>query len=229
MKFNKIFNYFSKGEWFLYLTSVLTIFISFFAFKSSDYITLIASLIGVTSLIFNAKGNPLGQVLMVIFSLLYGIISFGFSYYGEMITYLGMTMPMAVLSLISWLKHPYKHNKSQVEISSINLRDTLFMLLLTLIVTVIFYFILYYYKTANLFFSTLSVATSFIAVFLTFKRSPFFNLAYACNDIVLIVLWLLASISDRSYFSVVVCFIVFLINDTYGFMSWLKMKKIQQQ
>ena len=144
MKFNKIFNYFSKGEWFLYLTSVLTIFISFFAFKSSDYITLIASLIGVTSLIFNAKGNPLGQVLMVIFSLLYGIISFGFSYYGEMITYLGMTMPMAVLSLISWLKHPYKHNKSQVEISSINLRDTLFMLLLTLIVTVIFYFILYY-------------------------------------------------------------------------------------
>lgn len=33
---------------------------------------------------------------MVLFSLLYGIISYAFAYYGEMITYLGMTMPMAV-------------------------------------------------------------------------------------------------------------------------------------
>lgn len=46
-------------------------------------------------LIFNAKGNPAGQLLTVIFSLLYGSISFTFAYYGEMITYLGMTMPMA--------------------------------------------------------------------------------------------------------------------------------------
>ena len=27
---------------------------------------------------------------------MYGIISYAFAYYGEMITYLGMTMPMAV-------------------------------------------------------------------------------------------------------------------------------------
>ncbi len=43
---------------------------------------------------------------MIIFSLLYGIISYTFSYYGEMITYLGMTMPMAVFALISWLRNP---------------------------------------------------------------------------------------------------------------------------
>lgn len=38
---------------------------------------------------------------MILFSLLYGIISFTFSYYGEMLTYVGMTMPMAVFALIS--------------------------------------------------------------------------------------------------------------------------------
>jgi len=106
MQAKKIINYFSKTEIFLWSSSVFLILISFFIFDRENVLTLFASLIGVTSLIFNAKGNPTGQVLMVFFSILYGIISYRFSYYGEMITYLGMTMPMAVFALISWLKNP---------------------------------------------------------------------------------------------------------------------------
>ena len=94
-------NYFSKGEIALWSMSVLLICVSFAIFDKENYLTLAASLIGVTSLIFNAKGNPFGQVLMVIFSVLYGIISYSFAYYGEMITYLGMTAPMAVFALVS--------------------------------------------------------------------------------------------------------------------------------
>lgn len=92
----KLLQYFSRAERLLWGLSVVFIVGSFCAFDRENYLTLAASLIGVTSLIFNAKGNPIGQVLMVIFSLLYGIISHTFAYYGEMITYLGMTMPMAV-------------------------------------------------------------------------------------------------------------------------------------
>ena len=88
----KILSYFSKLELTLWFSSIVLILISFIAFDRANYLTLTASLIGVTSLIFNAKGNPFGQLLMVIFSLLYGIISYTFAYYGEMITYLGMTM-----------------------------------------------------------------------------------------------------------------------------------------
>jgi hypothetical protein len=54
-------------------------------------------------------------------------------------------------------------------------------------------------------------------------------LAYALNDIVLIVLWILASIYDMKYISVVVCFVVFLVNDIYGFISWKKMEIRQQE
>ena len=81
-------NYFSKTEIVLWFSSVMLIILSFAVFDGENYMTLLASLIGVTSLIFSAKGNPLGQFLMVIFSMLYGFISFTFSYYGEMITYL---------------------------------------------------------------------------------------------------------------------------------------------
>ena len=221
--------YFSKTEIVLWCSSVVLIVISFFSFDRESYMTLLASLVGVTSLIFNAKGNPFGQFLMVVFSLLYGIISFSFAYYGEMITYLGMTMPMAIFALVSWLKNPYKGNRAEVKVNTISKIEILLMWVLTLIITVLFYFILRYFETANIVPSTLSVTTSFLAVYLTFRRSPYFALAYAANDIVLIILWILASYYDIKYISVVVCFIAFLANDIYGFFSWKKMKIRQQK
>ena len=102
------------------------------------------------------------------------------------------------------------------------------MLLLTLIVTVAFYFILKVLNTTNIVPSTLSVTTSFVAVYLTFRRSPYYALAYAFNDIVLIVLWILATLKGASYLSVIICFVVFLANDLYGFVSWLKIQKRQK-
>ncbi len=221
--------YFSKFEIGLWSSSVLLILVSFFLFDKENYLTLTASLIGVTSLIFNAKGNPVGQVLMVIFSVLYGIISYSFSYYGEMITYLGMTMPMAVFALISWLRNPYKGNKAEVKVNHISKKETVFMFILTAAVTVVFYFILRHFNTANLLPSTLSVTTSFMAVYLTFRRSAWYAIAYAANDIILIILWIFASMTDISYISVIICFAMFLINDLYGFISWKKMSVRQNE
>ena len=225
----KLLNYFSNLEIAIWGSSVLLIIVSFIAFDRVNFMTLLASLIGVTSLIFNAKGNPTGQVLMIIFSLLYGIISYTFAYYGEMITYLGMTMPMALFALISWLRNPYKGNRAEVKVNSIGKAEQMLMWLLTAVVTVLFYFILDYFNTANMIPSTISVTTSFLEVYLTFRRSPYFALAYAANDIVLIILWVLASVTDIRYISVVVCFVAFLFNDIYGFISWQKMKKRQTE
>ena len=219
--------YFSKVEIGLWCSSVALIMVSFCVFDRENHLTLAASLVGVTSLIFNAKGNPIGQLLMVIFSLLYGMISYSFAYYGEMVTYLGMTMPMAVFALISWVRNPYNGNRAEVKVNTIGRGETAFMWGLTVVVTVVFYFILAYFETENLALSTLSVTTSFVAVYLTFRRDPFYASAYAANDIVLITLWILASVCDIRYISVVVCFVAFLFNDLYGFLNWRKMEKKQ--
>ncbi|MDE5966658.1 MAG: nicotinamide riboside transporter PnuC [Lachnospiraceae bacterium] len=221
-------DYFTKGEFALWSISVVLVVVSFFMFDRENCLTLAASLVGVTSLIFNAKGNPFGQFLMVIFSLLYGIISYTFTYYGEMITYMGMTGPMAVFALISWLRNPYNGNKAEVKVNRLKLNEIILMVLLTIIVTFIFYYILAAFHTANLVLSTMSITTSFLAVYLTFRRSVFYAVAYAANDIVLIILWILAAFSNLSYLSVVICFIVFLINDVYGFINWSRMQKHQE-
>ncbi len=224
----RIYDYFTPFERALWLSSAGLIILSAVLFLGGGALSVITSLIGVTSLIFAAKGNPLSQALMIVFSLLYGWISWTFSYYGEMITYLGMTMPMAAWSLIAWLRHPFDGSRAQVAVNRLRAGEIVFLAVLTTAVTVGFYFILRAFHTANLLPSTLSVATSFAAAYLTARRSAWFALAYAMNDLVLMVLWLLASLTDTSYFTVLVCFAVFFVNDLYGFLSWLNMRKRQK-
>jgi nicotinamide mononucleotide transporter PnuC len=228
MKIYNPFKELSKFELGLWLTSAIVVTISFLLAPDKDFLTLFASLIGVTSLIFIAKGYVFGQILTVIFSVFYGVISFFFRYYGEMLTYLCMTMPMAVMSIVSWLKHPYKDTK-EVTVKRMNGKQTLFMFILSAVVTVIFYFLLAWLNTANLFFSTISVTTSFLACYLTFMRSPTYALAYAANDVVLIALWTLATITNVAYLPMIFCFFTFFFNDLYAFFNWRKMEKRQQK
>lgn len=225
----RLINYFTKTEITLWSISVIFIIFSFIIFDRESFLTLTASLIGVTSLIINAKGNPFGQLLMIIFSILYGVISYSFAYYGEMITYLGMTGPMAFFALISWLRNPYNGKKTEVSVNHIKRKEILFMTILSAVVTIVFYFILDYFNTANIIPSTLSVTTSFLAVYLTFRRSAYYAIAYAANDIILIILWVMAALHDISYISVIICFIMFFINDIYGFINWQKMSERQRK
>ncbi|MBQ2277203.1 MAG: nicotinamide mononucleotide transporter [Clostridia bacterium] len=216
---------FERGLW---LFSLIGVTLSSVFSPVFDPLSLTASLIGVTALIFVAKGDPLGQVLTVVFSVFYGIIAWTFRYYGEMITYLGMSAPMAALAVISWVRNPYEQGKAEVRVNRLKLPEVLFLAALTILVTVLFYFILAFFGTANLLPSTLSVTTSFLASYLTFRRSPFYALAYAANDLVLIALWILAALEDPSYLPMILCFAMFFLNDTYGFINWQRMQKRQK-
>ena len=200
-----VWRYFTAWEKGLLFFSLVLVTLSFVLFDGREYMRLAASLIGAFALILCAKGHPIGQMLMIAFCVLYVIISYSFSYYGEMITYFCMSLPMSVFSLVAWL-----------------------LVLLAALVTVVFYFVLKAFSTTNLITSTFSVTTSFIAAYLTMRRSPFYALAYTVNDVVLIVLWLLACREDISYLSVVMCFVVFIANDLYGFFHWLSMRRAQE-
>lgn len=222
----KILGYFSKGELALWAVSTLAVIASFLMFDRENWLTLAASLVGVTSLIFAAKGHPAAQAMAIVFAVMYGIISLGFAYYGEMITYMFMSLPMAAFSLISWLRHP-SDSKNEVRVNRLKGREYLFMAGLAVVVTAVFYFVLKYFNTANLIPSTISVTTSFVAVYFVFRRSPLYAVGYAANDVVLIVLWTMASFENVSYIPVAVCFAAFLANDIYGFINWQRMAKRQ--
>lgn len=217
----------SVKEWWLWSISMLIVTVSNLVGGSFDVLTLAATWVGITSLIFAAKGNVWAQFLMVAFSILYGIISFHFRYWGEMITYLGMTLPMAVWSAVTWLRNPSAGSKSEVAIRKLEKKHFLFLLVLSIVVTGAFYFILRWLETPNIVFSTLSVTTSFLAASLTMLRSSYYALGYAANDLVLIVLWGLAAAKDPVYIPVIINFMIFFMNDMYGFISWKKRERTQ--
>lgn len=221
----KSFKNLTRFEKLLWLFSLVSVIICFLLSGKGDYLNLTASLIGVTALIFVAKGDVLGQLLSVVFAVFYGIISWEFRYYGEVATYMLMTAPIALASVITWIRNPY--SEMEVKVGRLSGKKWILLTLCAVTVTVIFYFILDYFETPNIVFGTFSIFTSFMASSLTMLRSEYYGLWYGLNDIVLIVLWVLASLKDKSYLPMVACFGVFLLNDAYGFFNWQKMKKNQ--
>lgn len=210
---------FTKKEWLLWVLSIIIVLGSNLLSPEFSILILMAALVGVTSLVFAAKGNVWAQILMIVFSILYGVISFRFRYWGEMITYLGMTLPMAVWSAIVWFRNP-SEKAGEVKISFMTRKKWILLLTLSVFVTLLFMVLLKYFDTPNLFFSTLSITTSFLAASLTILRSSYFALFYAANDLVLIVLWIMATLENPIYFPVIINFVIFFINDVYGFVSW---------
>lgn len=223
----KFFKSITLIEWLIWSFSVISIVVCFIIFKNTQYLYLAGSLIGATALIFVSKGNPIGQVLTIVFSIFYGIISYSFNYFGEMITYLGMSAPIALWALISWLRNPYKGNKSEVRVNSVSCKEWCIFLSAAVVVTVTFFFILKAIGTNNLIISTISVFTSFLAAYLTARRSRYYAIFYGLNDAVLIIMWSMASYENISYLPMVICFIAFLITDSYGFINWSLMSKKQ--
>ena len=209
----------TKKEWILWIGSLAIVILSNLLSTDIDVLTLVSACVGITSLIFAAKGNVWAQILMVIFSILYGLISWQFRYWGEMITYIGMTMPMAVWSTITWIKNPSESGQ-EVAIQKLTRKHVEGIAAAGVIVTAVFYMILKALDTPNILFSTISITTSFLAASLTMLRSSYYALGYASNDIILIVMWVLASIENPAYTPVVVNFIIFFFNDMYGFVSW---------
>ena len=217
----------TRFELFLWLLSLAVMLVGYALVPDTGMLNLTASLIGVTALIFVAKGAVIGQVLTVVFAVFYGIISFRLRYYGEMITYLGMSAPMAMAAVVAWIRHPFRDSR-EVEIASLSRRTVMWLFLSAAAVTGGFYFILAALGTAQLAVSTISVTTSYLASALTFLRSPYYALAYSANDAVLIVLWVLASMADPRYFVMAACFVMFLANDLYGFFNWRRMRRRQR-
>lgn len=217
---------FKKSEVILWVISVIVLVLSFII-SGSNLLYLGITIIGVTALLYLAKGEPLGQILVVIFSLSYSLVSLQLRYYSETITYALMTLPSALVAFISWMKHPYHIDKATVSVGRIQRKHIIFLIVITPLVTTLFYFILNYFQTPYIFISTLSIVTSFLASMFMIFRSRFYALFYIANDLVLIVLWGITSLTDISYVPIFLCFVIFLVHDAYAFINWKRLSIAQ--
>lgn len=217
----------NKKDWTLYILSLAVVVGSNLFSETIDVFNLVSTIIGVTALIFIAKGNVWGQIFSLFFAVLYGITSYKSKYYGEVFICGLMTIPLSIFSIIVWIKNPFEKGKNVVKIRLLSFKEVVSTIILTSVVTLVFYFILQAFDTPNLIVSTVSICTSFLASYLMLRRNSYYAIAYTLNDIVLIVLWTLASIENLKNLPVVACFSMFLFNDLYAFFRWKAREKEQ--
>ena len=208
--------------------SLIAITVAFFLGEEKDPLSLLTSLFGVVSVLFVAKGLILGQYLTVIFLALYATLSFRAAYYGELILVLAITLPSALVAIITWLKNPSKE-RGKVQVNKISGKEWGVMLVAVLGITVGAYFLLKALHTAQLVVSTVSFITSLSAAYLLVRRSEYYAVFYILNDVILIILWSLALAEGQHVLPSIISYCAFFLNDAYGFIDWRRRARQQQR
>ncbi|MGN1276431.1 MAG: nicotinamide mononucleotide transporter [Floccifex sp.] len=126
----------SKTEWILWILYIFVVTTSNMIIGNIDSLIIVTTWIGATALILAAKGNVWSQIMTIVFSIFYAIISYRFHYWGEMITYLGMTLPMAIWSAITWIQNPSENGK-EVKIQKLDLKHIIWLLISGALVTIL--------------------------------------------------------------------------------------------
>ncbi len=215
---------FKDWNWFeitLLLLSLIGLSLCFAFTKDRLWLSYIASMIGVISVLAVAKGLVSAPIICIIYSVIYSIISIMQHYYGEAIIYLGLMIPIDVASIVSWFKNRNNENSSTIKINKIHGLEYLYLLIGSIITTVAFYFLLKALNTSELIISTISLKTSVVASYLMLRRCSYYALGFMANDIVLIVLWsMLVVNSGLQFLPSAISFCIFFINDLYGFIHW---------
>ena len=119
----RLFSNFTLFEYILWISSLILITVVSLICKIDNYLNIITSIIGATSLIFISKGNVFGNFLSAFFGIFYAIIAISFRYYSEVVTYFCLYVPLSISSIITWLKNPYKNNINEVTVNHIKIKE----------------------------------------------------------------------------------------------------------
>jgi nicotinamide mononucleotide transporter PnuC len=226
----KIIKYFTPVEWVLWLGGIAAIIIGFIVGEEKNYLSLASSILGVTCIMFNAKGSVWGQFIAIGFAVTYAILAYTKNYYGEMIIYLALMLPIHISSIVIWLKNKSDNSERlEVKINTLSKKEYIIAAVIACALCVAFYFALRALGTDNLIISTISLITSLAAAYLMLRRCEYFAICFVLNDVILIALWSLKLYSDGiSVLPSVMSFVIFLANDSYSFYSWKKIKRRQE-
>ena len=222
----KLLKDWTNFEKLLLFGSVVIVSVVGLCFKS-DLLTVSCSIVGIITALLLAKGKNLGQVFGLLITILYSIVSFKNKYYGEVLIYALVMLPMYIIGIFTWINHKNEKTNS-VEINSIEKKEWGIVSIVFALVFVGIYYLLKAFNTNELVVSAISVLASLFAVYLQIRRSKYSFSFYMVNDIILMFLWGIPVIRG-SYilFPMLLNPIINFINDMYGFYNWKKTEKIQ--
>lgn len=167
----KIFKNWSKFEIILLISSIVLIVFSEIISKS-EILTVCTSISGILCALLMAKGKVLSQVVGLVEIVLYTILSYKNEYYGEVIIYITVQLPLYIMGIISWIKNKNEETET-VNKNEIHKIEWILLFFVNIVVFVALYYILKYFNTKQLIVSTISMITSLSATYLLARRSKY--------------------------------------------------------
>lgn len=223
----KLFKDWTNFEKLLLFGSIIIVSFSGILFKS-DLLTTSCSIVGIITALLLAKGKNLGQVFGLLITVLYSIVSFKNKYYGEVLMYTLLKLPMYVIGILAWKNHKNEKTNS-VEINSIKKNEWIILSIVFIWVFVGIYYLLRAFNTNELIVSTISVLISLVAIYLQIRRSKYIFGFYLLNDIILVFLWGIPVLQGKFILlPMLLNPTINFINDSYGFYNWKKTEVIQR-
>ncbi len=211
----------TKKEKNFLLIGLILIFTTGIIFKS-DLLTISASFCGFLCALTQAKGKIISQFIGLIEVFLYSMVSYRSHYYGEVITYMVILLPLYIAGIYSWMTHQDKESKKVIK-NEISKKESIILFITNIFLFIMIYQLLKYFHTSQLIISTLSLIVSLTATYLIVRRSKYGFLFYIINDIILIILWGIPVIKgELILIPLIIDVILLFINDTYGWKKWNK-------
>ena len=171
-----------------------------------------------------AKGHVVGHIVGVLLAILYSIMSYNNKYYGEVIIYLTVILPLYISGVYTWLKNKDK-KREKVKQNNLTKKEWYSLLVINIVLFIGLYFLLKYFNTNNLLVSTISMNINLTATYLLVRRSRYSFLFYLINALILLILWGLPVLNGNFLLlPMVFDALLLLINNIYGLHSWSKNK-----
>lgn len=210
---------------FMFVASIIAT-IPFLIFKEKNILSLICSIVGIVSMILISKGFVYAPILGVIYDALYIAVSWSQNYFGEVIIFAVIMIPMELFSVFTWLKNKNKQDQDLVQTNKLHKKEIFILIALSIAITISFYFVLRALNTNELIINTISLTANFIGVYLMFRRSKFYALSYFIDDLIAITLWIITIVvSGTQFIPNLICLVCFAVIDIYGFITWSKNEK----
>lgn len=227
----KLKGFFKQIKWWEYVfmsVFIVAIIVSGIVFKSAA-LTIFCSLFGIVGVFFIAKGMVVGQMISIVYAVLYATMSYFNHLYGEMIVTLAVTLPIYVATIVTWLRNSSKKDKVVKVNKSLSVLEWVLIFVVAAGLGVGVYYMLRAFNTANLLISTFSVMAGAMAGYLALRRCEYNFIFYILSNIVCICLWMFMIIKDKnvSYIPTITLFVVPLFLNVFGMITWIKIKRIQ--
>ena len=219
MHLKSFFKDWNLKEIIVLITSIIVISIVGIIFKS-DFITLATALTAVTTTMLLAKGEPYANIIYIICILVYLVLCYRNKYYGEIIIYIFLILPMCISGLISWIKHTNKKTNT-VEINKISKKEITIISILIFPIIIGTYYLLRCFNTNELYASTFTFICTILANYFQIRRSKYNLYFFFIEDISLLLLWILPIIKGNiSLLPIVINSTFNMVNEIYGIYNW---------